>query len=196
MSDETSEGWLEAAEEAGHVALEAGVEVGKQAMETAAEAGNVAMEGAEDLPGLGTVLGAFHAAPHLGEAIADSINGTPEQVHQDLGEAAAGFIGGFGGGLGYDMLAGAARASGTDTAETAPWWGSGGEQGVADGIAYNLGGGTNPHSAAPAPLPEPTQAGPPSRDDEIPPPPPPQESDPNAYTVPETVITADEAQGQ
>ena len=196
MSDETSEGWMEAAEQGLHVGLEAASEVGKQALETASEAGNVAIGVAADLPGLGTVIGAFEAAPHLGEAIADSINGTPEQVNQDLGEAGANFIGGFGGGLGYDLLAGASRASGTDTEETAPWWGSGGEQGVADAIAYNLGGGTNPHSAAPAPLPEATQ-GPaaPSREDEIPPPPPPVE-DPNTYTVDETVITADEAMGQ
>jgi len=186
MSDEQSgEGWAEAAEQGLHVAAEAAYEVGAEAFHVA-----------EDVPGLGTVIGAFEAAPHLGEAIADSINGTPEQVNQDLGEAGANFIGGFGGGLGYDLLAGASRASGTDTEETAPWWGSGGEQGVADAIAYNLGGGTNPHSAAPAPLPEATQ-GPaaPSREDEIPPPPPPAE-DPNTQTVPETVITADEAMEQ
>jgi hypothetical protein len=184
MSDETGEGWAEAAEQGVHVAAEAAYEVGTEALGVA-----------EEVPGLGTVIGAFKAAPHVGEAIADSINGTPEQVHQDLGEAAAGMIGGLGGGLGYDLLAGLSRASGTDTEETAPWWGAGGEQGVADAIAYNLGGGTNPHSAAPAPLPEATQGPAPSRDDEIPPPAPPEE-DPDTYTVPETVISADEAMGQ
>jgi hypothetical protein len=45
---------------------------------------------------------------------------------------------------------------------------------------------------APAPLPEPSQYAP-NRDDDIPPPEP---NDPNTYTVPETVITADEAMGQ
>jgi hypothetical protein len=174
-----------AAEHGMHIAGEAAWEVGTEAVGIA-----------EHVPGFGTIMGGIEAAPHLRDAVEHAEHGTPEQVHQDVGEAAAGFIGGFGGGLGYDLLAGMSRASNTDTAETAPWWGSGGEQGVADGIAYNLGGGTNPHSAAPAPLPEPTQAGPPSRDDEIPPPPPPRESDPNTYTVPETVITADEAPGQ
>jgi hypothetical protein len=187
---ETGEGWVEAAEEVAehgmHIAGEAAWEVGTEAVGIA-----------EHVPGFGTIMGGIEAAPHLRDAVVHAEHGTPEQVHQDMGEAGAGFIGGLGGGLGYDLLAGMSRAGGTDTPETAPWWGSGGEQAVADAFAYNLGGGTNPHSAAPAPLPEATQ-GPaaPSREDDIPPPPPPAAEDPNTQTVRETVITADEARGK
>jgi hypothetical protein len=136
---------------------------------------------------LSTAKDMVEIVPKVGKLGADVISGTREEVNQDVGEVFA--TGVSGGAPIWDAFTATLRASGTDP--NAPSWGEGGEQGVADAIAYNLGGGTNPNSRASEPLP-PLDTSTPAhtRDDEIPPPEP---YDGQVQEVEETVITSEEA---